>query len=142
VDGLATATGLAMSADSTSLYATGLGDHAVVAFGRELASSEELPPAANGDNFPPDTKILKGPRKRTEKRKAKFQFGGSEPGLTFECSLDEKEFKACDSPEKYRSLKRTKHEFAVRAVDAAGNRDPTPADRSWSIKKKKKKTKK
>jgi hypothetical protein len=95
-------------------------------------------PAANGDNFPPDTKILKGPRKRTEKRKAKFQFGGSEPGLTFECSLDDKEFKLCASPEKFRSLKRIKHEFAVRAVDAAGNRDPTPADRTWSIKKKKK----
>jgi hypothetical protein len=96
------------------------------------------PPAANGDTFPPDTKILKGPKKRTKKRKAKFQFGGSEPGLTFECSLDHKAFKPCDSPEKYRSLKRTKHVFAVRAVDAAGNRDPTPADRKWSIRKKKK----
>jgi hypothetical protein len=96
-----------------------------------------LPPAANGDNFPPDTKILKGPKKRTKKRKAKFQFGGSEPGLTFECSLDEKAFKPCHSPKKFRSLKRTKHVFAVRAVDAAGNRDPTPADRKWSIKKKK-----
>jgi hypothetical protein len=96
------------------------------------------PPSANGDTFPPDTKILKGPRKRTKKRKAKFQFGGSEPGLTFECSLDERAFKPCRSPEKFRSLKRTKHEFAVRAVDAAGNRDPTPADRRWTIKKKKK----
>ena len=96
-----------------------------------------LPPAANGDRFPPDTKILKGPKKRTKKRKAKFQFGGSEPGLTFECSLDEKAFKPCHSPKKFRSLKRTKHVFAVRAVDAAGNRDPTPADRKWSIKKKK-----
>jgi hypothetical protein len=99
-------------------------------------------PAANGDNFPPDTKILKGPRKRTEKRKAKFQFGGSEPGLTFECSLDAKEFKPCSSPKKFRSLKRTKHEFAVRAVDAAGNRDPTPADRIWKVKKKKRKKRK
>jgi hypothetical protein len=99
-------------------------------------------PAANGDRFPPDTKILKGPRKRTEKRKAKFQFGGSEPGLTFECSLDGKEFKPCASPEKYRSLKRTKHEFVVRSVDAAGNRDPSPADRKWSIKKKKHQRKK
>jgi hypothetical protein len=97
-----------------------------------------LPPAANGDRFPPDTKILKGPKKRTKKRKAKFQFGGSEPGLSFECSLDQKAFKPCDSPEKYRSLKRTKHVFAVRAIDAAGNRDPTPADRKWSIRKKKK----
>jgi hypothetical protein len=97
------------------------------------------PPAANRDTFPPDTKILKGPKKRTKKRKAKFQFGGSEPGLTFECSLDEKAFKPCNSPEKFRSLKRTRHVFAVRAVDAAGNRDPTPADRKWSIRKKKKK---
>jgi hypothetical protein len=100
-----------------------------------------VPPAANGDNFPPDTKILKGPRDRTKKRKAKFQFGGSEPGLIFECSLDGKEFKPCSSPKKFRSLKRTKHLFAVRAVDAAGNRDPTPADRDWKIKKRKRKKK-
>jgi hypothetical protein len=90
---------------------------------------------------PPETKILKGPQKRTRKRKAKFQFGGSEPGLTFECSLDENAFAPCTSPEKFRHLKRTKHVFAVRAVDAAGNRDPTPADRSWTIKKPKRKKK-
>jgi hypothetical protein len=111
----------------------------------DIGADELLPqaePAPNVDDFPPDTKILKGPQKRTRKRKAKFQFGGSEPGLTFECSLDGKEFSSCASPEKFRRLKRTKHLFAVRAVDAAGNRDATPADRSWRIKKPKKPRKK
>jgi hypothetical protein len=31
------------------------------------------------------------------------------------------------------------HTFQVRATDAAGNTDPTPATQSWKVKKKKKK---
>jgi DNA-binding beta-propeller fold protein YncE len=139
-DGLNDAQAVVVAPDGTSVYSAAFDDDAVGHFGFEGESPPPPPPpAVTGDNFPPDTKILKGPRKRTKKRKAKFQFGGSEPGLTFECSLDEKAFKPCRSPEKFRRLKRTKHEFAVRAVDAAGNRDPTPADRRWTIKKKKRK---
>jgi hypothetical protein len=94
-----------------------------------------LPPPA-GDNFPPDTGIHKGPKKKTFKRHIKFEFGGSEPGVTFACQLDDNGWEPCTSPKKYRGLKRGKHVFAVRAVDAAGNLDPTPADRHWRITKK------
>jgi hypothetical protein len=35
-------------------------------------------------------------------------------------------------------VKKGKHTFEVRAVDAAGNVDPTPASDTWKRKKKKK----
>jgi hypothetical protein len=90
------------------------------------------------DSFPPNTGIRKGPQEKTDKRKVTFEFGGSEPGVTFQCRLDGNDWEPCNSPEKLRGLKRTKHVFAVRAIDAAGNADPTPADRRWKIKKKRK----
>jgi large repetitive protein len=96
------------------------------------------------DSFPPDTGIRKGPPQKTDKRKATFEFGGSEPGVTFECRLDvgltQGPWVACASPYRIRGLaRRTKYVFAVRAVDAAGNPDPTPADRRWKVTKRKRK---
>ncbi len=98
-------------------------------FGRLLAT----PPV---DSTAPETTIDKGPKKRTKKRKAKLVFSSNEPGSTFECRLDKKPYKPCDSPYK-RRVKRGKHSFEVRAVDAAGNVDATPAKRSWKVKRKK-----
>jgi large repetitive protein len=93
------------------------------------------------DGFPPDTGIRKGPKQKTDKRKAKFEFGGSEPGVTFECRLDEGliagPWLPCTSPYRLRGLaRRTKYVFFVRAVDVSGNADPNPADRRWKVTKK------
>ena len=102
----------------------------------DIGADEFVPPAAAtppGDTFPPDTGILKGPKKKTSKRHFKFTFGGSEPGVTFECQLDDGGWEACTSPHRVKGLKRGKHVFAVRAIDAAGNPDPTPADRRWKV---------
>ena len=95
------------------------------------------------DSFPPETGIRKGPKKKTDKRKVKFEFGGSEPGVRFECRLDEGLIQgpwvSCTSPYRIRGLaRRAKYVFAVRAVDASGNADPTPADRRWKVTKRKK----
>lgn len=84
-------------------------------------------------DLPPQTKILKGPPKKTKKTTVKFRFRSSEPGSTFQCKLDKGKFKKCRSPKKYRKLKPGKHVFKVRAVDAAGNVDPTPAKRKFTI---------
>jgi dipeptidyl aminopeptidase/acylaminoacyl peptidase len=90
------------------------------------------------DSDPPETEITKGPKKKTRKRKAKFEFSTDEPGSTFECKLDKSEFEPCDPTEQFK-VKRRKHILDVRAVDPAGNADPTPAERKWKVKKKKKK---
>jgi hypothetical protein len=83
-----------------------------------------------------DTRITKSKIKKT-KGKATFNFEGSggDGALTFECSLDGKPFKPCTSPAKFNGLKKGRHTFGVRARDADGA-DPTPAQKSFKIKKK------
>jgi hypothetical protein len=83
------------------------------------------PPPANPDTDAPETTITKGPAKRGSKRKAKFRFQSNEEGSTFECKLDRKKWKSCESPRKYK-VGPGKHKFRVRATDAAENTDPTP----------------
>lgn len=85
------------------------------------------------DKTPPDTKITKGPPKKTHKTTAKFKFVSNEPGSTFQCKLDAKPFKSCRSPKTYKKLKPGKHVFKVRAIDRAGNVDPTPAKRKFTV---------
>jgi virginiamycin B lyase len=89
---------------------------------------------AAADTKPPQTKITKHPPKKTKKHKVKFKFKSSEPNSTFECKLDKGKFKKCKSPKKYKRLKKGKHKFAVRAIDAAGNVDPTPARSKFKVK--------
>ena len=66
-------------------------------------------------------------------KSATFSFSASENGSTFECRLDGGAWHACSSPMSFGGLKHGNHSFRVRAIDAAGNRDGTPAVRSFSI---------
>jgi hypothetical protein len=50
-----------------------------------------------------------------------------------ESKLDGKPFKSCRSPKTYKKLKSGKHVFKVRATDRAGNVDPTPAKRKFTV---------
>ncbi len=85
------------------------------------------------DTDPPETTITKGAPNKTEKTKAKFKFSSDEPGATFECKLDTKAFKACTSPKTVKHLDDGKHKFKVRAVDAAGNVDPSAAKDKFKV---------
>jgi hypothetical protein len=76
---------------------------------------------------------VKKPKKALKGSKAKYRFRSSETGSSFECKLDRKRFKACRSPRKVKGLKAGKHRFRVRAVDAAGNVDPTPAKDAFRV---------
>jgi photosystem II stability/assembly factor-like uncharacterized protein len=49
-----------------------------------------------------------------------FVFADPAPGVTFYCRLDGKPWKACSSPAVYRNLRRGRHVFRVKSVDAAG----------------------
>lgn len=108
----------------------------------ELSAVATVPappqPPPTGDTDPPETRIDKGPKKASSKRKAKFSFSADESGATFECRLDNKAAKPCSSPLKVKRLKRGKHKLAVTATDAAGNSDPTPAVHKFKVKKKQK----
>jgi virginiamycin B lyase len=84
------------------------------------------------DTKPPKTKITKGAPKKTDKRKVNFKFKSSEPNSTFECKLDKKKFKPCESPKKVK-IDEGKHKFKVRAIDVARNVDPTPAKDKFRV---------
>jgi CSLREA domain-containing protein len=85
------------------------------------------------DKTPPQTKITKGPKAKTHATTFKFKFSSSEAGSSFECKLDKKPFKRCKAPKKYKKLKPGKHVFKVRAIDKAGNVDPTPAKKKFKV---------
>jgi hypothetical protein len=82
---------------------------------------------------PPDTTITSGPSGTTNNASPSFGFSSSEAGSTFQCSLDSGAFAACSSPKSYSSLPDGAHNFKVRATDPAGNTDPTPASRDFSV---------
>jgi CSLREA domain-containing protein len=84
------------------------------------------------DETAPETTITKKPKKKSTKRKARFKFESSEGGSTFECKLDRKPFKPCESPFK-KKVKPKKHKFLVRAIDPAGNVDRTPAKAKFKV---------
>lgn len=85
------------------------------------------PPTSVADTNPPETTISKGAPNKTDKTSVQFKFRSDEAGSTFECKLDRKPFKSCFSPKKVKRLTAGKHKFKVRAKDAAGNVDPSPA---------------
>ncbi|HYG92764.1 MAG TPA: hypothetical protein VD859_04180 [Nocardioides sp.] len=101
---------------------------------RDVQLSFELGPPVDVES-PPDTSLTMRPDARTGARRAIFGFTASENGSTFECQLDGGAWSDCRSPETYRRLSFGRHTFGVRATDAAGNVDPTPATWSWRIRR-------
>jgi hypothetical protein len=89
-----------------------------------------LPPT---DTAPPDTTIDSGPSGTINVADATFSFSASETGATFECRLDGSAYSACTSPKSYTNLSEGSHTLQVRATDAAGNTDATPAERTWTV---------
>ena len=85
------------------------------------------------DTTPPDTTITAGPAGTVTATDASFEFASTETGSTFECRLDAAAFAACTSPQAYPGLAAGEHTFDVRATDASGNTDTTPATRTWTI---------
>jgi len=83
------------------------------------------------DFDPPETVISGGPQGTVFSNQATFEFHADEPS-TFQCKLDGGTFESCSSPKVYTSLTFGAHIFEVRAIDGAGNVDPSPASRSWT----------
>ncbi|HUP29173.1 MAG TPA: delta-60 repeat domain-containing protein [Usitatibacter sp.] len=81
----------------------------------------------------PDTSITSGPSGAVAVAAAQFAFTSNEAGSSFQCSLDGAAFSACTSPASYAGLADGAHSFAVRATDAVGNVDPSPATASWTV---------
>ena len=98
------------------------------------------------DETAPDTRITRvtaivnRPEGRTRKARVKFHFLADEPRVTYECRLDggglnadTTRFSPCPKPKRYRKLGSGRYRFAVRAVDAAGNVDRSPASYRFRV---------
>jgi hypothetical protein len=93
----------------------------------------DVPPMDEpSDDQAPETSLAAAPDKFSRLGVSTFRFSSDDPDAKFECSVDGDTRVACQSPYS-RTLGDGSHTFSVRAVDGAGNGDPTPAEHVWSI---------
>ena len=85
------------------------------------------------DTVPPDTGIVSGPPSPSSSAAGSFVFTSSESPVTYQCSLDGAAFVTCPPSYTTTALADGIHTLAVRATDAAGNTDGTPATFTWAI---------
>lgn len=82
----------------------------------------------------PDTSIVAGPEGYTDEKKPSFTFTSTRSASSFRCTLDEA--KPIECPATWAPLEDLPlggHTLKVAAVDAAGNVDPTPAQRDFIV---------
>ena len=126
-------------ASCTSPFTTGRledGRHTLDVRAVDPAGNTDPSPASRTftvDTDPPQTSITAGPFGPTGDATPEFEFTGDSPGTTFECRVDGGAFAACQSPHPAGDLADGEHTFEVRAIDPAGNADPTPATRTFTV---------
>lgn len=85
---------------------------------------------------PPGTAITSSPTNPAVTASASFSFTGTpgERGIGgYACRLDGGPFVTCSSPQAYSGLSKGAHMFQVRAIDAQGYVDLSPASFSWTV---------
>lgn len=80
----------------------------------------------------PDTIFDVTPPSSTS-RIATLAWHSTQPGSRFQCSFDGGGFAPCSSARTYHGLARGTHTLSVRAINFAGEIDPTPATATWTI---------
>ncbi|MFL5846685.1 MAG: hypothetical protein ACJ762_18540 [Solirubrobacteraceae bacterium] len=109
------------------------GSHTVDVVAVDAAGNPDASPASVTfavDAKAPNTKLRKVSVRGTT---ATIRFSSTEKGSTFSCRLDARKARACRSGQRYRGLARGKHRVRVWAIDKAGNKDPTPAKRTFRV---------
>ncbi len=103
------------------------------------------PPPSNPPNTQPHTDPTPQPsttisqlaiKASTRQVTVRFKGAGaveSASSLSFECKLDGKSYARCASPKTYAHVGIGRHTIKVRAIDAAGNVDPSPAERRFQV---------
>ena len=82
---------------------------------------------------PPGRRTARCSRRRSSRSPAPTT-GRPRPTSAFECALDSTtSWNSCTSPEQFSDLTRGSHTLRVRAVDAAGNIESTPAEYTWIV---------
>ena len=111
------------------------GKHVLKARAKDRAGNVDPTPAhwAWRVDLPPETKITSGPSGPTSATSATFAFSSDDSAATFQCRMDDGGWSACSSGKAYSSLSQGQHTFRVRAKDASGTADPSPAKRTWKV---------
>ena len=138
IDGAAYATCAANYTAPTDLTE---GVHTLYVVATDPAGNTDATPAAYTwllDLTAPDTTIATYPPNPSNRSTAEFTFTNSESGeevVTYECRLDSTTaaFSACPADYTINDLSDGAHTLDVRAKDAAGNVDPTPAHYEWDV---------
>ena len=124
-------------AKDTPASALGDGAHTFQVRAVDKAGNTDATPASAAftvDTHVPETTIDSGPSGTTTNASPTFAFSSDEPAATLECSLDSGAYAACTSPRQVGPLAKGAHTFKVRAKDAAGNLDATPATAKFTLK--------
>ena len=112
------------------------GPHTVEVRAVDRAGNHDTSPASHSwttvapDTTTPETTILSAPSGRILEGPVAVTFESNEPGR-FECDIDGMGFEPCSSPLDLPSPARGAHAVRIRAIDEAGNADPTPEVASW-----------
>jgi Ca2+-binding RTX toxin-like protein len=89
------------------------------------------------DTTAPETTITSAPPTITDDATPTIEFSSSEAESTFQCRYDLEAFRACSGPGATDTLATAladgAHTFQVRAIDAAGNADATPATATFTV---------
>lgn len=116
----------AMTRRLTRLNRAALACLATLAFAGPALS----PTSALADDAPNAT--LEGPSGEIKTRTATYTFAADEPDVRFQCAIDAGQFEDCVSPWTV-TLDDGPHTLQIRAIDEAGNVDPTPATRQVTV---------
>jgi len=81
----------------------------------------------------PDTSIDRGPNGLIRDRTPSFRFSATKDGSSFECSIDGRPFAPCGVAHTARRLRNGAHVLRVRAKDALGAVDLSPAERKFTV---------
>jgi outer membrane protein OmpA-like peptidoglycan-associated protein len=130
--------GVAFSLCPTPKSYSGLADgsHTLQVKATDALGNIETSPASytwTVDRTAPDTSFTATPVLVSTSPNASFSFSATEPGSTFECRIDGGAYGACTSPRSWSGLADGSHTVDVRATDAVGNTDASPASYAWVI---------
>jgi hypothetical protein len=112
------------------------GPHEFEVRARKGSAVDKTPASAafSVDTVPPETTMTSGPEDESDDYTPTFEFTSTEEGATFECRLGTDAFASCSSPYSPNPpLTDDTYIFEVRAVDAAGNADASPASDTFTV---------
>jgi|GEM_PF-896339 len=117
----------------------GEGAHTLYVYVVNAAGTADPTPASwrwEIDLTAPETLLTSGPPPVTSETEATFTYEspGDDNSTRFECRLDDGDWFDCDGGEQsFGELDEGQHRFEVRAIDAGGVVDPTPASWTWTV---------